>query len=207
MRYTTVDIKALKESDQYKNKRFITKFKPGNTYKMGLVTDSSAEIFFKVVKRTESTVVIVEVDSKNKPREKPVKKGVQIWQDVESCYPYGKYSMAPILRADKVVSGSKWVDEVVEKDESNKNISKEEILTLSITYNTASKYRRREAGYYGLKYDDYVQGLKDKKFLSGNGSITKLGKKVLDQETKKLGLRENSYSNEIAKKLGFKTPF
>ena len=72
----------------------IRTFEIDKTYTFRFIGDSDSCVPVKVLKGTAKFVTI------QVRNDKPVKCGVRVWDGVESCYPLGKYSMAPILRAE-----------------------------------------------------------------------------------------------------------
>ena len=75
-----------------------TRFETSEVYKMGWVTDSEMFNHFIVLKRTEKMITIQEFGM---PDSKEIRLKVNVYRDVESVKPFGTYSMAPILKADK----------------------------------------------------------------------------------------------------------
>lgn len=74
-------------------------FIPGRSYVMRLATDADARIPVQVVSRTAKFVTIID------PRDgRQVKRRVRLLAGVEEIQPHGQYSMAPVLRADRVVA-------------------------------------------------------------------------------------------------------
>jgi hypothetical protein len=75
----------------------IAKFEVGNTYTVRSICDYDCVFKFEVVKRTEKTVWL-SAHGKIRARR------VRIWDGVEACDPHGRYSMSPVLTADKVAA-------------------------------------------------------------------------------------------------------
>lgn len=71
------------------------KFEVGLNYSMNFICDAGLHVTFKCIKRTGKTVTL---QSKH---DKVTKKLGTDSSGMEYIYPYGKYSMAPILRAKK----------------------------------------------------------------------------------------------------------
>lgn len=74
----------------------IAKFEINKTYKTNSVCDSECIFKFKVLKRTEKSVWIIDAKESNPIT---IRKKIDIFDNTESIFPLGKYSMAPILRA------------------------------------------------------------------------------------------------------------
>jgi len=68
------------------------KFETGKTYQTRSICDSDMIIKIKVVSRTEKTIKAI-VDNEEKTLR------VKIWDGIESVMPWGKYSMAPCIKA------------------------------------------------------------------------------------------------------------
>ena len=73
-----------------------TRFFINNTYSTRSSCNHECVYTFKIIKRTEKNVWILEAGEKEIIRRKII-----MYEGVETTYPLGKYSMAPILRADK----------------------------------------------------------------------------------------------------------
>ena len=72
-------------------------FEVGKVYKMKSPCDSNCVWFYRVIKRTEKTVTLMELgDDKMKMCR------VRVVMDDEVCNPLGRYSMSPILFAFNV---------------------------------------------------------------------------------------------------------
>jgi len=74
------------------------KFKTAAKYSCRSVCDYNTVWTFEVVSRTDKSVTLREVVN-GVPSNKTVTKRVKLFQGVESVFPLGSYSMAPILRA------------------------------------------------------------------------------------------------------------
>lgn len=72
-------------------------FQVGTTYGARSLCDYDCIFTFTVTKRTDKTVWLKASDGRIKSRR------VRIWDGVEACDPQGRYSMSPILTADKVL--------------------------------------------------------------------------------------------------------
>jgi len=68
-------------------------FKPGNTYSTRSICNHDCIFSFKIIRRTEKSIW-TEVD------DKIVRRSIEIYDDTETFYPFGKYSMAAIIRAN-----------------------------------------------------------------------------------------------------------
>lgn len=77
----------------------MTKFETSEVYKMGWVTDAEMFNHFIVIRRTDKTVWIQEF---SRPDSEIITLRIYVWANVEQVKPFGSYSMAPILSADKV---------------------------------------------------------------------------------------------------------
>lgn len=73
-------------------------FEVGQDYEMGWIGDSELKTVYKVVKRTNKFVTLLQ---KGHYAGKEVRCKVKTYQGEEFCYPTGKYSMAPSLYAGK----------------------------------------------------------------------------------------------------------
>ena len=72
-------------------------FKVGATYGTRSICDYDCVYVYTVTKRSEKTVWLKARDGKVKSRR------IRIWDGIEACDPQGRYSMSPILSADKVL--------------------------------------------------------------------------------------------------------
>jgi len=83
------------------------RFEEGRTYSVSSVGDHNAIWYYQIARRTEKSVWLHEVTSAtdlpdwNQPEKR---KKIDVFQDVETCFPSGHYSMAPILRATSMVN-------------------------------------------------------------------------------------------------------
>lgn len=69
------------------------KFEIGKTYEARSACDYDCIFSFEVVARTAKQITI-------KVRGEEVKRGVSMYEGSEVCFPLGKYSMCPIIRAN-----------------------------------------------------------------------------------------------------------
>jgi hypothetical protein len=76
----------------------MTRFEVGKRYWCRLVTNYDSVLMYEVVSRTAKFVVLRDLLNGDTKRF-----GVRLFQDVECCNPWGRYSMAPILSADDEV--------------------------------------------------------------------------------------------------------
>lgn len=74
----------------------MTKFEIGKEYSCRSICDHECAWTFTVTARTEKTITVTDGEKTKKLR---IIQGLSEWNGTESCYPLGKYSMAPILRA------------------------------------------------------------------------------------------------------------
>jgi hypothetical protein len=74
------------------------RFQVGQQYYCRLVTDYDTVLVYWVVSRTERYVTVERADE-SEPE--PKRLGVRVFEGVELCNPWGRYSMAPVLRADR----------------------------------------------------------------------------------------------------------
>ena len=78
----------------------MTKFEAGKTYFMRAIGDHECVWKYTVTKRTASTVTL---DNGKETILSKINKKVNEWNNTESVFPLGRYSMAPILRAENVM--------------------------------------------------------------------------------------------------------
>ena len=71
-------------------------FASGIAYTCRSVCDHNCVWHFEVVSRTAKRVTLRELDSV-----KTVTVGISVYDGSETCFPAGRYSMAPILRAGR----------------------------------------------------------------------------------------------------------
>jgi len=77
-------------------------FEVGKTYGCRSVCDYDCVWLFTVLKRTDKTITVME-DGEVNPRSLRINSVASNYRGAESVYPLGKYSMCPILSADKIV--------------------------------------------------------------------------------------------------------
>lgn len=71
-------------------------FEIGKTYNCFSICDQSCTWSFKVIARTAQTITVT--DGREQKTLRIIKK-LSEWNNTESVYPLGKYSMCPVLRA------------------------------------------------------------------------------------------------------------
>ncbi len=76
-----------------------TAFKVGRTYWARSICDHECIFRFEVVGRTEKTVSI---KSKAVPAKGVTRRKIRLYDGVEHIDPLGRYSMSPVLRADRM---------------------------------------------------------------------------------------------------------
>ncbi len=76
------------------------KFEVGNIYACRSACDHDCIWYFSVIERTDKTITILK-DGETKPVKKRINTKLSEILDAESVYPFGCYSMSPILSADK----------------------------------------------------------------------------------------------------------
>lgn len=74
------------------------KFEVGKEYTHGWIGDSELETTWKVIRRTAKTVTIQHCKEVKTCR---VIQKLSEWEGAECLHPYGQYSMAPTLRANR----------------------------------------------------------------------------------------------------------
>lgn len=72
------------------------KFEIGKKYTHGWIGDSTLFTTWEVIKRTSQTITI---KHNNEIKTCKIIKQLSEWEQAETIYPMGKYSMCPILRA------------------------------------------------------------------------------------------------------------
>ena len=85
----------------------VKEFKVGKIYKMNSICDSDCWWYYKVIRRTKSTVVVAEVRKDGTKRGDAVarvriRKMLTQIRAAESIKPQGTYSMSPTLSADNI---------------------------------------------------------------------------------------------------------
>lgn len=78
----------------------LTKFEVGTTYFMRSICDSECIWTFTVTKRTDKSIWIKAPAPAIDP---PQRRRISVYRDVEQISPFGRYSMSPILGADRPV--------------------------------------------------------------------------------------------------------
>jgi len=73
----------------------MNKFKPGQKLQTRSTCDNNCIYTGKVVSRTAKTIML------NVQMEGIVRRKIEIYDNTEIVYPFGKYSMCPIFRADR----------------------------------------------------------------------------------------------------------
>jgi hypothetical protein len=76
----------------------MSKFEPGKTYFTRSVCDSDCIIKVEVIGRTDKTIKTIGRDGAAKTLR------VTVWNGVETVKPWGSYSMAPIVSADRLAA-------------------------------------------------------------------------------------------------------
>jgi len=71
----------------------MTNFETGKTYYTRSVADADTIVRVTVAKRTDKTIVTAGGDRLK----------IKVWDDVEQVKPWGSYSMAPIVSADRML--------------------------------------------------------------------------------------------------------
>jgi hypothetical protein len=72
----------------------MTKFETGKTYYTRSVADYDTIVRVTVAKRTDKTIVTAAGDRLK----------IKVWDDVEQVKPWGSFSMAPIVSADRLLT-------------------------------------------------------------------------------------------------------
>lgn len=73
----------------------IKTFEVGKTYATRSACDYECVFAFTVLARSAKQITIEDKHGNVS------KRGVQLWDDAEMCFPQGRYSMAPVIRADR----------------------------------------------------------------------------------------------------------
>ena len=71
----------------------MTKFQIGKTYYTRSIVDADTIVRVTIAKRTDKTIVTAAGDRLR----------INVWQGVEQVKPWGSYSMAPIVGADRIL--------------------------------------------------------------------------------------------------------
>jgi len=72
----------------------VKKFEIGKTYTTRSICDSECIFSFEVIKRTAKQLTL-------KHGDEVFKRGVSMYEGSEICFPLGKYSMCPMITANK----------------------------------------------------------------------------------------------------------
>ena len=72
----------------------MTRFETGKTYYTRSVADYDTIVRVTIAKRTDKTIVTAAGDRLR----------INVWQGVEQVKPWGSYSMAPIVGADRLLA-------------------------------------------------------------------------------------------------------
>lgn len=84
-------------------------FEVGKTYYLRSICDYNCVCRYKVIKRTAQTITVQEVDCDNHPYDdgpRVIRLCKGYYNDREVARPWGNYSMAPLLTADKIYKGA-----------------------------------------------------------------------------------------------------
>ena len=84
----------------------VLKFEVGKVYYTRYVTSHDTIIKVKIISRTEKTIKWIQLSKYKKSEVKTSRPFV--FEGVESFYPTGRYSMAPVISADWIYGKSKW---------------------------------------------------------------------------------------------------
>ncbi len=74
------------------------KFEVGRSYIMRSICDSDFTLVYTVIARTAQTITITDGKKDSKCR---ILKNESAWCNAETALPFGRYSMAPVLSADR----------------------------------------------------------------------------------------------------------
>ena len=80
----------------------MTKFEVGKKYIMRSICDHNCTWEYEVTARTAQTITLADTFTHEVIKCR-VNKQVSEWSNTESIFPLGRYSMAPILRAENAV--------------------------------------------------------------------------------------------------------
>jgi len=72
----------------------IVRFEVGSSYFCRSACDSNCIWHFEIIRRTASSVWVL-VDGKE------CRRGIRVWDGVEKFEPFGRYSMSPVVSADR----------------------------------------------------------------------------------------------------------
>lgn len=76
-------------------------FEVGREYSCRSICDYDCIWTFRVTRRTEKNVWVV--DTTHGSEGKEVRRKIDVWREEENFSPFGKYSMSPTVRAGKVI--------------------------------------------------------------------------------------------------------
>lgn len=76
----------------------MNQFETGKTYSARSIGDHTCVWTFKVISRTEKSVVLQDEDGQS------FRRSIALYNGEETVRPLGSYSMAPVLRAGRVVA-------------------------------------------------------------------------------------------------------
>lgn len=77
------------------------KFEVGKIYRTRFINDADFYLCYRVVKRTSCTITIQRGDEETAVRR--ICKASSEHRGAETIYPFGVYSMAPVLSADNLI--------------------------------------------------------------------------------------------------------
>lgn len=77
------------------------KFEVGKIYGNRFIGNHELEFKFKVIHRTDKTITLEGIFDLGVTEQK--KRRISIWNGIEEVMPFGSYSKAPLLTADKEV--------------------------------------------------------------------------------------------------------
>lgn len=89
----------------------VKQFEVGKTYGMNSACDSECWWYYRVEKRTKSTLTLRQIHSNGEPYKETItcriNKRDTEYLKAEACRPLGTYSMSPILAADRIIEQPK----------------------------------------------------------------------------------------------------
>ena len=77
-------------------------FIANKTYTLRLATDHESIMTFRITRRSQASVWLQRLSSEGKATGEPVRRSVVPHNGNETCFPLARYSMAPILSAEKL---------------------------------------------------------------------------------------------------------
>lgn len=86
--------------------RKVLKFEVGKVYYTRFVTSYDTIIKVKILSRTEKTIKWIQLSRYKQPEVKTSRPFV--FEGVENFYPIGRYSLAPVIRANWIYAESKY---------------------------------------------------------------------------------------------------